>query len=172
MAMNTPCLCGKSTSGLECGLCKTSLCKSCTEFVEPSDFSFFTTLPEEIVHGAYCSDCFISRVQPVIEQYNATLEAAKNINVYEKNQSKETRFLSRKEKAVSVENCPGRQEALLRLAFLTVQKGFNAVIDVKIDGKKIIKGTYQTTVYSGSGVPSTVDERRVIKDRSLWQNPN
>lgn len=170
--MSTPCLCGKSTSGLECGLCKTSLCKNCTEFLEPSDFTFFATLPEELAHGAYCSDCFISKVQPIIEQYNATLEAAKNINVYEKTQGKETRFLSRKEKPVSVENCPDRQEALLRLAFLTVQKGFNAVIDVKIDGKKVINAGYQTTVYFGSGVPSTVDERRVVKDRSIWQNPN
>lgn len=157
---------------MECGICKSALCKSCTQFVEPDAFSFLTVVPDELTHSAFCNDCFVAQVQPRLDQYAETLEKAKNIAIWEKDQSKETRFFSRKEKALKVENCSDRQETILRLAFLATQVGFNAVIDVQVTGKKITNGTYQTTSYSGSGIPTNVDARKIVKDRSIWQNPN
>ena len=170
--MSAKCGCGKSTSGLECGLCKAALCKSCTVFLDADYFSFLPKVPQELTHCAYCNDCFTAQIQAQVDEYDQKLERAKNILVYEKKQSKETRLFKRLEEPVNVTNCSDRQETLLRLGFLAAELNYNAIIDVHIEAKKISNGSYQTTVFSGSGIPTKVDTSKIIRDRSHWQNPN
>lgn len=105
-------------------------------------------------------------------QYNENLERAKDIIVFEKSQGKETRLLKRKEHTLKVEDMADRDELILRLAFMSAVRGFNAIIDLDIKPKKILEGRYQHTVYSGSAVPVNVSDKQLVKDRSIWSNPN
>lgn len=100
------------------------------------------------------------------------MELAKDIDVFYKQQSKETRLLQRRHELLKVQGCQDEQETLMRLAFLAAQAGFNGLIDVEVVGKKVRSGSYQTTTWSGTGLPTQVKKEKLLRDRSLWQNPN
>jgi hypothetical protein len=164
--------CYKPKSQLACGICNSAICKSCAVFVSEDQFSFLQPLPADLSHTTYCPTCFNSKVTDAISSYDQTMEQAKNIEVFYKKQSKETRFFSRLEKPLSIEDCADYDEAILRLAFRATQAGFNALIDLDLKSKKIRDGRYQTSSWSGTAVPSHIDPSKIVHDRSIWQNPN
>jgi hypothetical protein len=158
---------------LECVACHDPVCKSCAQFLEENRFSFLSTVPEILQGGAFCPICFEAKVQPEIQAYEADLERAKDVIVFLKKQTKETRHVKRLEKPVVVEHCPDREETLLRLAFFAVKAGFNSMVDVEISSVKVRgSGNRQTSDWSGTGIPAHVDLSKIPKDRSIWQNPN
>lgn len=164
--------CQKTKAQLNCGLCQQIICKNCAQFVEEDTFSFFNTIPVELSHGVYCGPCFDAQIQPEIEKYNQAMEAAKNIRVFSKTQSKETRFISRKEALLKVTDCPDRDEAVLRLAFQAAQSHFNAIIDMELSSRKVKNGSYQHLLWTGSARPAQVCETKLMRDRAIWDNPN
>lgn len=164
--------CNHLKSDLKCGLCEAELCKACTEFVDDERLSFLPTKPPALTHHTFCQSCFVSQVLPELENYDATLEAAKNILVFEKKQSKETRLVSKKEKPLTISNCKDHDEAIMRMAFQAVQLGFNALVKVKMNSKKVKDGAYTSLLWSGEAIPAHVDEARLPKDKSLWHHPN
>lgn len=166
------CVCQKSKAALICGICKEQVCKSCTEFLENESLSFLTTIDDNLKLGTYCSICFAEKINPIVEKYNATMELAKNINVFEKSQGKETRLIKRKEAELTVTDCADKNETILRLAFQAAEKGFNAIIDVDLKPRKIKNGRHQHTLWSATALPANVTDRNIIKDRSTWSNPN
>lgn len=157
---------------MNCGICKESICKSCTQFLDEGYFSFMKSVPANLKHTTYCMSCHNEHVSAQLEKYDALMEQAKQINVFEKSQAKVTRLIKRTEKPVQVVNCPDEAETLLRLAFLAAELNYNAIIDVQLTPKKVLDGTYQTTTWSGTGIPANVTSNKLIKDRSTWSNPN
>ena len=165
-------VCAKPKATLTCEICQDDLCKYCAQFLDDSSFSFLATVPAELKHTTYCGPCFEKIVAPELAKYNAMMEKAKNINVYEKTQGKETRLIKRWADPVKVIGCGDREETLLRLAFFAAQLNYNAIIDVNITGEKIRNGTYQTQIWKGEGIPANVHADRLIQDRSLRQHPH
>lgn len=164
--------CQKPKANLECGLCQCSLCKACAQFVEEDRFSFLAKVPEDLSHTVYCDPCYAAKIAPEIEIYDNTMELAKNIHVFDKSQGKETRLIKRLEEPLKVVDCTDRNETVLRLAFFTAQKKYNAIVDVELKYEKIKNGSYQTMKWSGSGIPANVDSAKLVKDRSTWHQPN
>jgi hypothetical protein len=168
--------CGKDKTRLHCGICEVSICKVCSDSldsnIENGRFLLMTDVPKELLHPVYCHCCFVEKVNPPYQRYLEVLERAKNIIVFDKGQKKETRLMRRNQKPLRVESCADRQETLMRLAFGAAEAGFNGLLDVDLSPKKIREGSYQTTSWSGSGIPAQIEERRVLRDRSLWDNPN
>lgn len=164
--------CQKTKAPLSCGLCAKQLCKSCTQFLEEDSFLFNLSLPPHLQHQCYCLQCFSVSVQPELDRYAELVSQAKEILVFEKSQSKETRLISRKEEPIRISDCVDRDEAVMRLAFQAVQKGYNAVIDLELIGKKVIRDGYQKTYWSGTARPADVSDKKLLKDRSLRSNPN
>ena len=164
--------CNKPKANLICGICGDSLCKKCTQVVDENYFSFLLKVPKDLAHTAYCGTCFDQKVSPEIAKYNELMVAAKNTIVFMKAQFKETRLVKRFEDPVRVVDCADHDETILRLAFQAAAKKYNAIIDVDIISKKVKTGNYQTTVFSGTGIPANVREDKLIKDRSNWSSPN
>ncbi len=165
-------VCGKSRAPLVCGCCHQMICKSCTDFLEADEFYLLDKNPLNTDDKAFCQVCYQEKVLPEMQKYQDLVALAKNIQVFMKNQSKETRLIPRLEKTLRVENCKEPEEVMMRLAIMAVQKKLNALIDMDIVGKKVKDGSYSTTIFSGSAVPAEFNDRRVVKDRSIWQNPN
>ena len=155
--------CQKRSVGFFCVGCQTpaiskNVCKNCANFVGREDFAFLPDIPVGLVEGAYCSHCYRDMVQPELDRYTDLMERAKRMTVFEKDQGKETRFYSRLEKPIVIENCADRHEALLRLAFLAARMDFNAIIDVAITSEKVkTGGSYQKLKWRGHGVPVQLD---------------
>ncbi len=166
------CICQKSKTTLVCGICEQNLCKSCTEFVDGDQFAFLKTPPEFLKSSAFCTACYIEKVEPELNRYNSTLAAAREIAVFEISQGKETRHIKRLEEKLVVTDCLDKEETLLRLAFFAAQMGYNSLVDTDITPKKIRDGSYQHTIYNGTAIPANVSEEKLMKDRSFKSNPN
>ncbi|NUN07458.1 MAG: hypothetical protein HUU57_17065 [Bdellovibrio sp.] len=160
---NSCCACFGKKANLECGICKGSVCKKCAQFLEEDAFSFMTTRPHELRFSVYCPQCYDATVGPALLEYKETMQRAQEILIFNKDQGKETRLLSRKEPPVQVLECDDREETLLRLAFVAAQGNFNGLIDVDLVSKKVRQGTYQTQKWSGTAVPTFIDPKRLNK---------
>lgn len=164
--------CQSKKALLECEVCHDTYCKNCVHFLPEDSFSYSPEVAKILKHQVYCHSCYLQHVEAELAKYNETLEAAKNVNIFLKKQGKETRLMSRKEPLVKVINCLDEEEVLMRLAFLAVRQGFNAVIDVDPVGVKVQTGTYQTTNWSGVGRFGMYTPKEVVLDRSIWSQPN
>jgi hypothetical protein len=82
---------------------------------------------------------------------------AKEVMVFFKTQSEETRLIRRVEKPFQVSDCVDRDEVIMRLAFLAAENNFNALVDVSVLSEKVRNEGYQTTKWKGTGVPVQLD---------------
>ncbi len=164
--------CHKPKATLECGICHCSVCKNCAQFLEENRFSFLPVVPEELQHQVFCTYCFEDKIKPAIEVYEQEIERAKEVMIFFKKQTKETRHVKRLEEPVVVDHCLDRDETLLRLGFFAARAGYNALVDVEINSVKIREGSRQHADYSGRGVPAHMDLSKIPKDRSIWSTPN
>lgn len=160
--MGTCLVCQKSNATLHCGICKESVCKKCAQFLEDGQFSYMPAIPADFKHTIYCGPCYDQKVAPALADYEAMVEKARGIVVYFKADSKETRNIPRKEKPYKVLKCADKDEALMRLAYQAAEAGFNSLLDVEISSKKILNGTYQTSEWSGVGIPAQIISKRFL----------
>ena len=152
--------------------CAESICKTCARFLDEETFSFFKKIPEVLSHTTYCEPCYHANVEPEFPKYAEIIEKAKNILVFAKSQGKETRLIKRLEDPIEVKDCNDHDEAIMRLAFLAAQSGYNSIIDMDLKSEKIRTGSYQTSVWTGTAIPAQVNDAKLIKDRSTWSDPN
>ncbi len=153
--------CRKPKANYQCGICVEHICKSCTHFIGEESFTFLKTIPTELTHSTYCSQCFDENVSGPLSEYEATMEQAKEVIYFTKDQSKQTSFLKRKEDPYFVENCEDEQEAIMKMSFYAAQAGFNALLDIKLSSKKIIVGSHKKTIWSGTSIPTTIDPSKI-----------
>lgn len=153
--------CRKPKANYHCGICQDPTCKACTHFVGEDTFSYLKKVPEILTHTTYCTPCFDETVSETLNNYNATMDKARDIIIYSKDQSKITRFLKRKEPPYQVENCEDEQEAVMRLSFKAAEAGFNCLIDVQFTTKKTIVGSHKKTIYAATAVPITIDPNEI-----------
>lgn len=164
--------CGKAKSPYQCGVCNDTLCKSCVQFMPDGAFQYLTNRPKEISHNWYCSVCFNNNVSTALADYETIAARAKGILVFDISQGKETRFVKRLEKPIVIASGLDQYDITMRLAYMAAEKNFNAIVDLNVKATKVRDGSYQTTAYSGSAIPTNVDDRKLMKDRSLWTDPN
>ena len=166
------CQCQSAKAPHTCGGCAEALCKSCALFVGEENYLYLNTRPEILKHSVFCTPCYNSLVAPVLADYETTVQKAREVLVFDKTQGKETRFVKRLEKPVKIAQGLDEQDITMRLAFMAAEKNYNSIIDVDIKATKVRDGSYQTTVYSGSAIPANVSDRKLLKDRSFWSDPN
>jgi hypothetical protein len=164
--------CEKSKSVLTCGFCACTICKKCAQILEPESFAFAVDLSSELKHGTFCTSCYEEKVSEPLAEYLSVLETAKNIDVFYKNQGKETRLVRRKEKPVVIEPCIDRDEVVMRLAYQAALGGFDSVVDIDLRSHKVHDGGYQKQLWRGSGVPANTKGKVINTDKSIWHNPN
>lgn len=134
------------------------MCKKCSHKLKAGSFSFYDPLPPALAHSLYCGICFDETVASALSVYETTMDKARFVNVFYKGQGEETRKMRRLEKPLKVEKCKERSEALLKIAFKAAEAGFNCLLDVQLTSEKVRTGSYQSTLWTGTGVPISVDE--------------
>ena len=149
---------------LECELCHALQCKKCVQILKKDSFGFLKSIPENLTHRHYCGSCFDEKVGPELISYENTMERAKNIMVFFRTQSEETRLIRRIEKPIKVTDCNDRDETILRLAFFTAEANYNALVDVVVTSEKVRNEGYQKTKWQGVGVPVQLDGKKYKND--------
>ncbi|MNK82141.1 hypothetical protein D3C87_1019050 [compost metagenome] len=148
-------------------MCAEAVCKKCTEFLAEDAFSFSPYVAPEFSHSTYCRLCYDAKVAPEIEAYNDMKKQAREIFVFFKTESKESRLIKRLEDPIVVPQCEDREETLLRLAFLAARANHNVIVDVDIVSKKVRMGSYQTLTWSGTAIPSWVNPDK-LDGKNKW----
>jgi uncharacterized protein YbjQ (UPF0145 family) len=118
-------------------------------------------IPEDLKHSYYCINCFDDKVAAPLNEYTETMEKAKDIILYSKDQSKLTRLIKRKADPYKVEGCEDEQDAMMRMSFYAVEDGHNCLIDIQVQTKKLIVGSHKKTMFAASGVPVTIDPNAI-----------
>lgn len=165
-------ICKTEKAHLNCTFCNDKLCKSCAFIIDEDSFEFISEVPSGILHSISCNVCYFENVEPLIENHKNILERAKGVYVYGKEQGKETRLFKRKKGSIQVVDEPDHNRAILHLAFLTIQSGCNAMVDVEMKSKKVKSGSYQTTLWSGVAKPVLVDPQKIERYIPTLDNPN
>ncbi len=153
--------CKQTKARLACGLCQTDICRTCAQFLERHSFLLLEPeVPADLNHETYCPACFIANVAPALNEYEDTVARARAVLVFTRSRGDETRVVRSSEKPLSVADCSDQKETLLKLAFIAARKKFNALLDVEYKSKKVRNGGYQTSIWSGSGIPARVDAEK------------
>jgi hypothetical protein len=138
--------------------------------VDEESFAFSPEGDVKFAHGAYCCNCFDSQISKPLQEYNDAMEAARKVIVFSRDQGKESRRYLRNAPAVTVQDCSDPKETLLRLAFLAAKQGFNGLVNADVKAKKVKINFYNTSVFSGSGIPTQIDEAKLerMEKISTW----
>lgn len=153
--------CKKPKANYDCGLCHEQVCKSCAQFLTDEAFSFLAKKPKELSFSVYCDPCFQDNVATPLSDYEANMEKAHEVIIFNKNETKKTGHLKRKEEPYKVEDCEDEQETIMRLAFFAARDGFNCLLDVTITHRKIIVGSHKKTIFTGTAIPITIEHSAV-----------
>lgn len=124
-------------------------------------FAFLADIPEELTHLHYCYPCYSSKVEPVIETYNQTMELAREVYFFFTTQKRTPPIIRKSKDKIKVANCLDRDETILRMGFQAASKGFNAVVDAEVLSVKVRNESYQKSIWSGVGYPAEVDGAKV-----------
>ncbi|NJL23957.1 MAG: hypothetical protein HC902_01390 [Calothrix sp. SM1_5_4] len=114
---------------------------------------------------------FDGKVQPAIQSYNEVVDRARDVVVFHKNQSKESRLFPRGKMQLKVTGASDKDDVLMRLAFQVAQAGYNAILDVDITSEKMRNAGYQTSSWSGTATPGHVDVEKLDR-MTPRRNPN
>ena len=111
-------------------------------------------LPDELQNKTFCSNCYQQDIDSKLTHFQSLMDKARQVDVYDKKQSSETRLIKRIENPVFVTDCDDREETLLRLAFLAAQKGYSTIVDTQIKSVKVGEGkSYKKLLWNGSAIP-------------------
>jgi len=150
--------CNKPKATTACGLCQAALCRKCVQFLDPETLRYFDVKPADLLHGNYCGPCFVTKVSPVLADYEEVMDRARGVVVFMNNKGEETRLMNRSAKPIRADDCFDEEETLLRLAYLAAREKFNVLVDVHVQSKIVRRqGGYQTSEFWGTAVPSKVD---------------
>jgi hypothetical protein len=141
----------------QCSCCQAQLCKKCAIHVHQEDYPLFTELPSLFAKDLFCPACFDSEARETLEHYKVREELARELPYFSQAQSKETRLMPRPHPVIKVTDLADRSDVIMKLAFRTLELGFNAMIDLETQSVKVRHGGYQTLRWSGSAAPTTLD---------------
>lgn len=158
MSTTTCLICNKTKTALRCNHCNDPSCKHCSYFIDEDAFEMLSLLPDSLQNKTFCSNCYHQKMGAELDHYKDLMEKAKKVDVYSKEQSSETRRIRRIEKPIQVRDCEDKNEALMRLAFIAVEKGFTTIVDFHLKSEKVGSGkAYKKLIWNASAVP--VDPR-------------
>jgi len=170
--MSSCSFCDQKKNLLTCCHCGCDVCKKCVEILSEETFQYSNSFVFDENKVVYCRPCYDKNIEPKLLHYNEIVEKAKDVNVYFYQQAKETQFMSRSQTPLKVIDCTDRNEAVMKLAFMAAEKGFNGLIQVQVKDEKVRMGSYQTQKFHATGIPTNIKASEIIKSRSFWTDPN
>jgi hypothetical protein len=156
-------VCRSSKIERNCDLCDSEVCKKCLHFLAEGTFAFWAELPGELSFTHYCTTCHAEHVETALEKYRDLMEQAKEVAFCFDTQKRHLPLLSKAKNKVFVEDCPDRDETILRLAFQAVEQGFSGIVDATVICKKVRNEGYQKSSWSGAGLPAKIDLERIYR---------
>jgi hypothetical protein len=151
---------------LTCECCSETCCKKCQTILREDTFSYSSQVAPELKHTRYCARCMDSVIEPALEAYREQLANAKNAYFFTPAFKKRIPVLKKAKSRVQIKGTPDRDETILRLAFLAIEQGHNAVIEAEVSAQKVRNEGYQKSLWVGSGLPVTIDLTKFEREQA------
>lgn len=149
-----------------CALCKGAVCKDCVQYLSRQRFLFLPKPPNFMNHAQYCVTCFDSKIAPELAAYDAVVEEAKEVTVIVSTYRGQIPVIQKSPRVVEVRDHADKDEAILHLAYLARLGGWNSIIEVKLEPKKVRNHAFESTSWSGTALPAKINVERFDRRNS------
>lgn len=164
MSTDQECLsCRRPKADRACGLCSEPVCRGCAQFLEEGSFAYRAEVAQELKHSFYCQGCYSQTVEPELEQYQETLERARDVFFFFNTQKRPVQLMNKGTSQAVVSDCEDRDETILRMGFIAAEQGFNAIVDAEVNHEKVRNHGWHKTRWSGRGWPAQVDAEKLSR---------
>jgi hypothetical protein len=126
--------------------------------VSDEAFRLLDVRPAELGHAQYCPRCHESVVEPALQRYDEQLSRARNVGYWARTYRGHVPVLKKGQRSIEVAGFRDRDEALLKMAFLAVEQGFNGLVHGELISRKERNHGYQKMLWSGRATPARIDE--------------
>ena len=156
-------LCRVRDAEINCPLCPTQLCKKCAETVDSEAFPYQPEMAKLYAGKRFCPSCFDNEVAPKLAAHDELLEKAREVPWFPRTYRRNLPIVKKSHTTLSVTEGLDRDDILLRLGFMTVEKGYNAMIEVEVAAAKVRNHGYQKMVWQGTAHPIEIDVDRLVR---------
>ncbi len=144
-------LCGAAKAHKECGECGRMACKNCLNYLEQDQLRFHPDPPAFVMHGIFCAECYESLVKPELDHYEEVLARSEKITLVRTSYRGYIPYLKKAKDPSEVVDDAGRGIAIWRLKFLAAWQGYDTVIELEAEHRKIRNFGYESKVWSARG---------------------
>ncbi len=151
-------ICGVEKIIKKCDLCHEEVCKKHIEKLDGSEYPFGSKKNQNIFSKVnFCSECFDTQVKPELDEYEATLEKAKQVAIWSDKFKGRVKTNKKSLDKIVLKDFKDKKILTLAMGFIAAEQGFNGIIEFEVSSRKIRENEYQSTRYDGSGRPVDVD---------------
>lgn len=154
-------ICRKPSADLDCSVCAEPVCKKCVQRTSDKTFEFLSEVPETLRRDRYCNACYDRDVAPALEEYQTTLELARQVHVIPKTYRVPLKIIKKANQPETIQGCADKDEVIMKLAYRAARAGYNALIQAEVTHAKVRNFGYQTTAWSGTARPASIDAAKL-----------
>ena len=122
----------------------------------------------------HCPICHTQHVEPKLAAREELLARAREVHFWPKSYRGHVPVLKKAKTWVEVTDCADKSEALMQIAVMAAEQGFNALVQGELVGRKVKNGedrkAYQTMHWDARGTPAQVDEEKLERNEFREDN--
>jgi hypothetical protein len=153
-------VCAAPKANKRCGECGRSVCKNCVNFLSQDQFRFHPEPPAFAKVGVFCAECFDRLVRPELEHYEEVLARSEQVTLVGSSYRGYIPCLKKAKDPSEVTDDAGRGIAIWRLKFLAAWQGYDSVIELEAEHRKIRNHGWESKVWSARGHFVCLDHAR------------
>ena len=158
--MNSCALCQAPKAVKTCAECGLAVCKQCLRHPPPDPLRFHPNPPAWAQKGNFCANCFEAVVEPELQKYQEVLERSEGVKVVYATYHGFLPCLKKAKAPTEVAADAGRGISIQRLKFLAAWEGYDAVIEVETEGRKVRNHGWETKSWGARGTFACLDYKR------------
>jgi len=143
-----------------CDQCERGVCRECACFLDREQFKFHPAPPKVLLKTHFCFQCHEEQVVPEIEAYTKVLAKSQEVTVLSKAYRGQIPYLKKMQETSLVKDHLDPKEAVAHLAFLAAWNGFDALIGVESEWKKVRRHGYEHKEWTAKGHFARLDHKR------------
>lgn len=154
-----------------CASCQQLVCRDCRGFLDAE--TLFENDPELINQGQqlgqiFCSTCYESQALPLIQKRQELEANAQGVYYWSKSYRGRIPVLEKSSKVLTVAQCKDRGDAILRLSYEVAKHGYNGLLNLEVQSKKVRNEGYQKMAWSAQGLPVLIDKAEIERMEAVF----
>ena len=151
-------LCSSTKQLRPCEECGEPTCKACIRYLDQELAVLHPKPPKCFRSSIFCVDCYEKEAAAEVHKMEETLQKAFEVLLIRKNYRGMIRSHLKAKEPLDFAGHKDKKEALLHLCFVTAWMGFNAVLSLEVEFKKVRHFGYEKKEWVARGLPVTIED--------------